>query len=317
MELEKLDRRDLLRIAVCAVVASVSLYVGVKYFFKAFPEASIEFRTTKENSLPVAEGFLARVGAAPAGYRHASVFGFDDDAKTFLEREVGVEESQKLLDTTIRLWRWQHRWFRPLQKEELQVDVTTRGEVAAFSRLFPEEAEGASLSAEEARSLAERFLTGTMGRPLETLAFIEGSLQKRPHRTDHTFTWKLKGSEVKGADYRIEIGIAGERAAGYREYLKLPDAWVRDYDKLRSKNQLAGIIDTALLLLTAVAMLALLVLRIRRADIRWKTAGILGAITCVLGIFSELNSLPSDLFAYDTTTSLPGFVVEKIFLSVV
>src|SRR5437867_3376178 len=174
MELEKLDRRDLSRIAVCAVVAAVSLYVGVKYFFKAFPKASIEFKTTKESSLPVAEGFLARVGASPAGYRHASVFGFDEKAKTFLERELGVVESQKLLDTTIRLWRWQHRWFRPLQKEELQADVTTRGEIAAFSHLLPEEAEGASLSADEARHLAERFLTGAMGRPLETLVFVEG-----------------------------------------------------------------------------------------------------------------------------------------------
>jgi hypothetical protein len=130
--------------------AVVSLVVGVRYFFKAFPEAQIEFKTTKQTSLPIAKTFLARLDLPTRGYRHASVFGFDDDAKTFLERELGAEESGRLLDGPVRMWRWQHRWFRPLQKEELQVEVTTRGEVAAFRHLLKEEDPGASLPAEEA-----------------------------------------------------------------------------------------------------------------------------------------------------------------------
>src|SRR5262245_25168749 len=169
LKLEKLERRDLRLMAICAVVAAVSLFVGVRYFFKAFPEAQIEFKTTKETSLPIAQSLLIQLDLPTTGYRHASIFGFDDDAKTFLERELGAEESGRLLDGPIRMWRWQHRWFRPLQKEELQVDVTTRGEVTAFRHLLKEEEPGASLSADEARGVAETFLTRVMHRRLEDL----------------------------------------------------------------------------------------------------------------------------------------------------
>ena len=112
MNLERLDRKDVRLIAICAVVAAVSLYVGVRYFFKAFPEAQIDFKTTKQTSLPIAQDFLAGLDLPTAGYRHAAIFDFDDDAKTVLEREVGAEESGRLLDGPIRLWRWRHRWLR-------------------------------------------------------------------------------------------------------------------------------------------------------------------------------------------------------------
>src|SRR5437867_4363912 len=195
MTLERLDRKDLRLIGACAAIAAVSLYVGVRYFFRAFPEAAIEFRTTMESSRPIAVSFLSRAGLETAGYRHAAVFGFDDDAKTFLEREAGVEEAGRLLDSTIRLWRWQHRWFRPIQKEEIRVEVTTKGEPVGFEHLLAEEAAGADLTEVEARRKAEAFLEGTMSRPLTTLEFIEGALRKLPHRTDHSFSWKVRGSE--------------------------------------------------------------------------------------------------------------------------
>src|SRR5262245_32838559 len=161
MTLEKLRRGDVRLIAACAVIAAASLYVGVKYYLLAFPEASIEFRVTRESSAPVAESFLKSLGLDPSKDRHAAVFGFDDQQKTFLERELGVAESNHLLETTVRLWRWQHRWFRPLEKEEMAVDVTTKGEVVGLSHLLPEDAPGAGLTSDEARQVAERFLAGT------------------------------------------------------------------------------------------------------------------------------------------------------------
>ena len=129
-------------------------------------------------------------------------------------------------------------------------------------------------------------------------------MQKRPHRTDHSFTWKVKASEVKGADYRVEVGVAGSMVSSYREFLKVPDTWTRDYAKLRSKNQITGQIDSVLLLLTLVGMLVFLVLRIRRGDVRFVPASILGGLIFVLLTLSQLNGLPSDLHGYDTTTSL-------------
>jgi Type II CAAX prenyl endopeptidase Rce1-like len=315
MPLEKLRRGDFRLIAACIAIAAVSLFVGVRYYFLAFPEASIEFRVTRESSTPAAEAFLKRVGVDPTAYRHAAVFGFDDEQKTFLERESGVAESNRLLETTVRLWRWQHRWFRPLQKEEMSVDVTTKGEIVGFDHLLPEDAAGADLSSEQARSIAERFLAETMERPLDTLTFVEATNEKRPHRTDHAFTWKLTGFDVHGADYRVQVGVSGDSVAKYAEFLKLPDSWQRDYRTLRSRNEIAGDVDAMFLLLTVLAMVAVLVLRIRRGDVRWKAAAILGGLVGGLLCLSQLNNLPAALYTYDTTTSFGGFVLSRVLLA--
>src|SRR6185295_2436459 len=90
---ERLTSADKRLLLVCALVAAVSLFVGIRYYFEAFPEASIDFRVTRQTSLPVAEAFLARLHADSRGYRHAAIFDFDDEQKTFLERELGVEGS--------------------------------------------------------------------------------------------------------------------------------------------------------------------------------------------------------------------------------
>ncbi|HEV8632177.1 MAG TPA: CPBP family intramembrane glutamic endopeptidase [Thermoanaerobaculia bacterium] len=315
MNLDKLTRGDRRLLLACIAVAAVSLFVGVKYYFFAFPEASIEFRVTREGSVPLARAFLARLGLDAKGYRNAAIFGFDDEQKTFLERELGVAESNRLLESTVRLWRWKHRWFRPLQKEELDVEVTTKGEVVGFHHPLAEEAPGADLPVDEARRLAEAFLAGTMGRPLGSLAFVEASTQKRPHRGDHSFTWKVLGSEVHGADYRIAVDVAGAAVTGYDERLKVPDTWSRGYQELRSKNETASLVDSVFLLLTLLAMLGVLVVCIRRGDVRWRAAATLGVATFVLMSVSQLNSLPSELYDYDTTSSFGGFLVSKILLA--
>src|SRR3989442_2577270 len=50
----RLTHREFRIIAAGVLVASVSLGIGVKYFWRAFPEAAIDFRLTREQSAPVA-----------------------------------------------------------------------------------------------------------------------------------------------------------------------------------------------------------------------------------------------------------------------
>src|ERR1035438_6086291 len=149
------DRRV---ITIAIVVAGISLAVGVKYFSHAFPEAAIEFRVNRDDSIPVAQEFLAKRGWSVQGYRHAAVFDYDDDAKVYLERTQGLGRMNTLTRGPVRLWRWSHRWFRPQQKEEFRVDISPAGEVVGFNHELLESAPGANLDAAGARSIAEKFL---------------------------------------------------------------------------------------------------------------------------------------------------------------
>ena len=311
----KLTRKDFAFIGGCVLVAAVSLAVGVHYFYRAFPEASIDFRVTRDEAKMQAADFLAARGFDLADYRHSAIFRYDNQTKTFLERELGLEGATQVIGDPVQLWRWSNRWVRELEKEEFQATVTTSGELVSFSHLIEEEAPGASLAEAEARRLAATFLTGELGHDLTALDFVEAQAQERPNRIDYTFSWKLRDFAVGEAHYRFYVRIQGDQIGGFGEYLKIPEAWERDYAELRSRNETTGLVAGTLLLLTVLAMLVSFFSGVRARDIRWKTAAIFGAIAAVLTLLAQLNNLPLTSFSYDTTDTYGSFLTGQLLNS--
>ena len=311
----KLTRKDLAFIGGCVLVAAVSLAVGVHYFYRAFPEASIDFRVTRDEAKVQAADFLAARGFDLAGYRHSAIFRYDNQTKTFLERELGLEGATQVIGDPVQLWRWSNRWVRELEKVEFQATVTTSGELVSFSHLIEEEAPGASLVEAEARRLAATFLTAELGRDLAALDFVEAQAQERPNRIDYTFSWKLRDFAVGEAHYRFYVRLQGDEIGGFGEYLKIPEAWERDYAELRSRNETTGLVAGTLLILTILAMLVSFFSGVRARDIRWKTAAIFGAIAAALTLLAELNNLPLTSFSYDTTDTYGSFLTGQLLNS--
>ena len=311
----KLTRKDFAFIGGCVLVAAVSLAVGVHYFYRAFPEASIDFRVTRDEAKVQAADFLAARGFDLADYRHSAIFRYDNQTKTFLERELGLEGATQVIGDPVQLWRWSNRWVRELEKEEFQATVTTSGKLVSFSHLIEEEAPGASLAEAEAHRLAATFLTGELGHDLAALDFVEAQAQERPNRIDYTFSWKLRDFAVGEAHYRFYVRIQGDQIGGFGEYLKIPEAWERDYAELRSRNETTGLVAGTLLLLTVLAMLVSFFSGVRARDIRWKTAAIFGAIAAVLTLLAQLNNLPLTSFSYDTTDTYGSFLTGQLLNS--
>ena len=204
---------------------------------------------------------------------------------------------------------------RELEKEEFQATVTTSGELVSFSHLIEEEAPGASLAEAEAHRLAATFLTGELGHDLAVLDFVEAQAQERPNRIDYTFSWKLRDFAVGEAHYRFYVRIQGDQIGGFGEYLKIPEAWERDYAELRSRNETTGLVAGTLLILTVLAMLVSFFSGVRARDIRWKTAAIFGAIAAVLTLLAQLNNLPLTSFSYDTTDTYGSFLTGQLLNS--
>ena len=308
----KLERRDLGFIGICLLVTVVCLIIGVHYFYRAFPEASIDFRVTREQAQTQATDFLATRGFDLSQYRHSAIFRHDDQTKTFLERELGLEGATQTIGNPVQLWRWHNRWVRELEKEEFQVDITTTGQLVGFSHLIEEEAPGASLNESAARALAEDFLATALARDLSALEFVEAQSSERPERIDHTFTWKLRDFEISEGTYRYDVTVQGDTIGGFGEYLKVPEAWQRDFKDIRSRNDTTGMIAALFMLLTMLAMLAVFFGRIRAQDIRWRTALVFGGIAAVLNLLAELNNFPVTQFYYATTDTYGSFLTQQL-----
>ena len=308
---ERLRASDFRFILICATLLAATTWFSVRNFYRAFPEASIQFKVSRDDARTVAATFLAGQGYRLAGYRQAAQFTFDDEAKTFLEREVGLERANRIMGTRVRLWRWGYRWFRPLQKEEYNVEITPLGQLAGFEHEIPEDAARPGATTAQARALAEDFLRTRLARDPAGLDFVEGSDAARPHRVDRTFTWKERDFQMGDATNRLEVTVLGDEVGAYREYLKIPEQWARDYKLLRSKNEVASTIDTAVMLVLVVGMVIVIVLRVRRHDVPWRRAALVGLAAIILGFLAQLNEFPLHEFNFPTTDSYGSFLSRE------
>ena len=211
-------------------------------------------------------------GASLDGYQSSIVFNVDDDPKTYLEREVGLEQANRLMSSEVNVWFWDVRFFKPLQREEFRVRVDPAGRIVGFGHILEEAAPGARLERAEALARAQAFLRDTLHTPLENYTFLpeEANSTARPNRTDWSFTWERTGFRAKDAPYRLQRRDSpGDRIAGYQEYLKVPEAWQRSYARLRSSNDFIeelALIPYALLLGAAISVVLALG---RSGTIRW------------------------------------------------
>ncbi len=145
-----------------------------------------------------------------------------------------------MMTNDVHIWYWQTRFFRPLQKEEFDVRVDPAGGIVGYAHVLEEAAPGARLERAAAQAVAESFLRDTLHTDLSLYDFREeeANFTERPNRRDWSFSWERRGFRAKDAPYRLNVTLAGDRVSGYDEFLKVPEAWKLDYERLRSSNNL-------------------------------------------------------------------------------
>jgi membrane protease YdiL (CAAX protease family) len=313
---DRFDRRDYRFFAICLIAGAAALYVVMRYFAAAFPEAAIEFRYDRESSRPIAERLVREQQLDPASYHHTAVFDDDDNAKTFLERTLGLERASRLIAHDVHIWYWRHRWFRPGEEEETRADVAPTGELVSYSRIIPESRAIPDGGVAGARHIAEEFLKRAGVDPA-SIDFVAQSERALPKRMQRSFTWESRRIRPGGAPYRYDVRVDGNVVTDYSQHLRVPDEWQRSYRELRSKNEAAGNVDGVLLQFTMAACLIVFVRRLLRGDMQLRFLGGIGIAAVVLVTGTALNSYPSALAGYETTTSYPGFIGKLIFFALV
>jgi membrane protease YdiL (CAAX protease family) len=304
--MQRLTRRDWFFIAICAAVFAISLAITLTNFARAFPEAAIDFRFDRGTSQPIAERVLAGERIAAAAMRHTVAFNSDDAAKIFLERTLGLDRARAVMRNDVRLWAWHHRWFVPLQEEELSADVAPTGEVIGFRHVIPEARAIPTPDVAAARAIAEAFLNRN-GMPASGLQLVSQSERNLPHRVQRIFTWESRRIRPANAPYRTLVRVDGNVVTEFGQGVKVPDEWQRQYTELRSKNQLAGQIDSIFLIITMIASVIVFIRRLLRRDVSLRFLLGIAIASLVLVAGNAINHYPSELASYDTTTSFPAF----------
>jgi membrane protease YdiL (CAAX protease family) len=301
------DKRALLLWILLGIVGVV---FAQRYFFQAFPEASVDFKVSRAEALERAQKFVGSLGEDVSGYQSAIVFEVDDNAKTYLERELGLKQANQLMSGELNIWYWKVRFFRPRQEEEFSVQVSPAGEIVGYTHTVEEARAGAAPNRAAAEAAAQGFLRNKMGVDLSKWQFLpeEANSSKKPNRLDWSFTWEKRDFRAKDAPYRLRVELQGDRAVSSKESLQVPDAWERSYANLRSKNNLYNLVAIVPYFALLVAVIWLGILWTIGKQTSWGGAIKLGIVVTILLTLMQLNNWPLTRMSYDTNSAYGSFV---------
>lgn len=309
-----MNRRDAVWIFSFLILGALGLACYVHFFDRAVPVASLNFRVDREQASQSAEAYLHDLGYDLTEYESAQVFSYSPLPQIFLERTLGLAETNRLVRDWVSVWYWRIRYFKPLQKEELRVRIDPGGRVVGFNHSILESVEGDSLAEDDARHIAEAFLNDVQGLSLDDYEPIEGSSIDRPKRRDHTFTYR-KRDFIVGDDghYRLYVGVQGDRVGSFYEYVNVPETFSRDYREIRSRAGLLAKVAKGFALALGLAMVVVLVRKYRQRALTWRVAVSVGILVGAATLLGSVNSYPISLFGYDTMESFDSFILDFIF----
>jgi membrane protease YdiL (CAAX protease family) len=298
---------------VLAVIFAALAFLHVYRFGKG-----IVLNESPRDAVRISENYLRQEKIDPAAYRHVVWISdnFDPSALHYLAERKSLEQADQIYRQGTRLALWNVRYYRPLQKEEYLVFVyPVSGEVFGLRHVQDENAPGASLTADQARALAEQAVR-EHGYRLEDFELQSSDATKRKAREDYTLVWQAKTGDprnVGDAHYRLEVDIAGDQVVGFSRSFKLPEEWERAQEgKTIVNNILLGVSILMLLNLVAAGLIVFINL-VRSGKMQWKRSAKFGVLLAILGLLSALNGLPASYRAYDTSMPL---TVWKLQLAV-
>ena len=314
MAVDRLTSSEKRALLLWVAAGIVGLLFAQKYFFQAFPEASVNFQVSREQALERARKFVTGAGENLRGYKSSIIFDVDEDAKVYLERQLGLREANRLMSSELNIWYWEVRFFKPSQEEEFEVRVSPSGQIVAYEHKIEEARAGASLERGAAQSAAQDFLAARLGMDLRIWDALpeEANSKKKPNRLDWTFTWEKHGFRAKDAPYRLQVTVQGDHVGGSEEFLKVPEAWQRSYRRMRSGNDtLASVFFVLYFVLLVVAIWQGIKLTLQ-GKTRWRGAILLGLFVAALLFLQNLNNWPHWSADYDTNDPYATFLAGKV-----
>lgn len=310
-----MEKRDTVWIVAILALGAVGLWTFLNHYDRAIPVASLDFKLSRDEAFLEAQDFAVACDHDLLAFENAQIFAPDMMSQIFLQKSLGLEETNRLARDWISLYRWQVRWYRPLEKEEVHVHLDPGGRVVGYDHRILDEDPGANLSESEALEIAEAFVFSDGRFAKDAWEEVERSSEARTDRTDHTFTYRKKGFTV-GDDghYRVRVVVQGDRVGKFREFVFVPETFKRGYQETRSRANLLTQVFMVLWLALGVSVLVILARRYRAGGLQWRSSTILGIGVLIAMMLAQLNSIPLIAYGYDTMQSTASFYLTIVMM---
>jgi hypothetical protein len=320
------------QLAMAAAVVAAIIAVGRP------PAATLgpDFTVSRERVLQVSDSMLRAHGADPEAWRRLTLVGNDTLAgwERFQRQHRITDRANDLARTFHPATWWVVRYVHTTgsaaeRTEEWRMRVWPDGRPLDVRHIIPDSAARDTAAIQEMRRAARTALARA-GVDTSSLRETDVAERARPARRDVTITFTDTSVKLPaGAEARAWVHLAGNEPLVARRGLQLPEDFLRADTEVQSKSSLVfGI--TMMAVITFVVVAAIVVKR-RRAPLVNDGAlerghvFLAGGALMLLMMLSAANSLPSQLYGYDTSEPWStfmgmtafGFVASAVFALVV
>ncbi|OQA35171.1 MAG: CAAX amino terminal protease self- immunity [Candidatus Dependentiae bacterium ADurb.Bin331] len=302
---------------VLTLISISGLFFSYHYFPKAFAILNITISMDRQQALAQAKTLATNYQWGPTDYQQVAVFETDDETKNFIELEGGgVSALNEIIqEKWYTPYFWKVRHFKELNAHETIINFTPAGIPYGFIEKFAQEEPGAALSTDQARALAERQILEQWHTNLTAYKLVESSQEiVSSGRVDHLFTYERSDRTIADAPFRLEIGVSGDHLSKLTHSIKVPEAFKRRYEHMRSANNTIafGALFLIGILYLVIGCFAGLAFLLRRHALCWRPAFIVALIISLLQILNKFNQLPLEWIEYETALSKNSFYIHLL-----
>ena len=318
----------LTRARVYACVALVLVAAAAIYFRPSSPSDAIDYSITKEQAKTVAtwqvQRPFARIIATPVeGFRSwdredpredgGAPGGFDGIAATYLvHKGVPIAEVTKIFREKIEAGTWMVRFFTPMEKEEVFVEVDPRASrVVGFHKYQDEDNPGPSLAQPVALALAARAFR-TYGLDPRAFEIKESLSYLQKHRLDWLFHFDERKPLGPDAYRRVTVRVAGAEVTQFNKTIKVPESVYREAATQTLLNLVLFVLKIAGMVALVAVVIAGLVIASRKHGLPWRRALRWTLMLSIIPIAASAAQYESLLFGYSTSVAWETFRVSLL-----
>ncbi len=306
--------------AILTAITIVCVALALWLFPKAQPTIALKQELTRESAIDRARAFAIAHALPVTDARVAVRFEQNAETQTFIELEAGGKPAvnAEVNRGDVSLFAWEVRFFRSGDPREVRITLAPSGRVLGFQDILADADARPALDSTQALARADSVraswlaLSGPAWRPISmSVKTVQPS-----GRLDRTITWERTDRKLGDAPLRIDIIVRGDRAGGARQYVKVPEPFLRRYAERRADNDLYALIASLFVPLFAGLGIAALVGARKRGVVRWRPALIAGGVIGLALTLAQLNDIPGSYFGYNTALSPTTFLAQQWLLAV-
>ncbi|HEY9733685.1 MAG TPA: CPBP family intramembrane glutamic endopeptidase [Drouetiella sp.] len=295
------------------IIAFVGFVAYALFNRQVFPAASINYALTSKEAALQSRALATQLGFDLNKAIQTTIFLDDDEAKTVLEFNLGINAANQLMKNDVPVWLWRTRFCKELSQEQLYIAYTTSGQLKSVFHKLENDLKLPSLNKEEAEHLAESFVDKVGKQDLSKYELFDYGTEVKPNRVDQHFEWRKAG--YPESTLRIRVEIAGNKVCTYRYYLAPSDTWTRVYKKIRENNELLGKIASFFIFVFIVTTIGAFIYGLNTHNIRWRFALLGSLIVVLLFMFDQGNNWTNTVDSqYETKLTFANFVTNQLMM---